>query len=95
MRAGAIVIAYCMWSERWSLRQAVTHTLSRRPNLRMNVAFLSQLQSFEMELFKKHTPSISLEELDKMDVCKCFFAYSDPSAGVKRGQKNCPVWKPK
>eukprot|EP00658_Telonema_sp_P-2_P031190 TRINITY_DN23399_c0_g1_i1.p1 TRINITY_DN23399_c0_g1~~TRINITY_DN23399_c0_g1_i1.p1 ORF type:complete len:510 (+),score=130.12 TRINITY_DN23399_c0_g1_i1:36-1565(+) len=94
-RSGALVVAYVMWSERWSLKQAVKHTLAQRPNLRMNVAFLSQLQAFEMDLYRKHSPSISLEELDKLNVCKCYYAFNDPSAGVKRGERNCKPWTPK
>jgi hypothetical protein len=70
-------------------------TQKARPLLRMNVAFLSQLQSFEQELFKKHSSSISLADLDKMDVCKCYYAINEVPCEVARGQRTYEVWKPK
>ena len=91
-RSGAIVIAYVMWTLKLSLKDAVTMTLTSRPTLKMNVAFLSQLQSFEQELFNNPKPSISLEQLDKLGVCKCYFAINKVPCEVARGQKNYEVW---
>lgn len=93
-RSGAIVVAYVMWSLKKSLKEAIIMTRQARPLLRMNVAFLSQLQAFEQDLFGTHSPSISLEQLDKMDVCKCYFAINEVPCEVARGKKKCPPWKP-
>jgi len=93
-RSGALVVAYVMWHLKLSLKDAVEMTQKSRPALRMNVAFLSQLQSFEMELFGTNENSISLEKLDKMDVCKCYYAINEVPCEVARGQKEYEVWKP-
>ena len=89
------MVAYVMWSQKMSLRDAVRLVHKARPALRINVAFLSQLQAFEQDLLKDRLASVSLEQLDAMDVCKCSWAIKDPSAGVARGKRNCPPWKPK
>merc|ERR1711865_37586 len=93
-RSGAIVVAYVMWTLKKSLKDAVKMVQTARPLLRMNVAFLSQLQAFEQDLFGLHSPSISLEQLDKMDVCKCYFAINEIPCEVARGKKKCPPWTP-
>jgi len=93
-RSGAIVVAYVMWTLKKSLKDAVKMVQAARPLLRMNVAFLSQLQAFEQDLYSLPSPSISLEQLDKMDVCKCYFAISEIPCEVARGKKKCPPWTP-
>ena len=95
-RSGAIVVAYVMWHLKLSLKDAVEMTHTARPLLKINVAFLSQLQTFEQELFDTSPPSISLANLDKMGVCKCYVS-SKPSHPdeVAMGRRNYEVWTPK
>jgi len=79
-RSGALVVAYVMYSKRFNLREAISLVHSRRPELRINVAFLSQLQAFEEELGlgTMHRPSMPLEELDRMGLCKCYTSIKVP-----------------
>jgi len=80
-RSGALVCAYVMHHKRWNLKQTITHVFSRRPELKINVAFLSQLQAFEDELGRSvGGPSISLEEMEKMGIVKCYSSIKDPDA---------------
>jgi len=85
-RSGALAVCYVMHHKRCNLRTAIEITHKRRPHLKMNVAFLSQLQAWEAELGKAgnkidpKSPSISLEECDKMGICKCYSSIKDPGA---------------
>ena len=94
-RSGAIVCAYVMWHLKMSLKDTVQLVQKARPALRMNVAFLSQLQAFEQDLFGIESPSISLEQLDEMDVCKCYYAINEVPCEVARGKRDCSPWTPR
>ena len=47
-------------------------------DLKMNVAFIIQLQNWEKHLTSRSMPSISLEEADGHGWVKCYFIMKDP-----------------
>jgi len=77
-RSGALTVAYVMHATRCSLREAFELVASRKPDLKINVAFIAQLQKWEKHLTNRVSPSLSLEEADKNGWCKCYFVMKDP-----------------
>lgn len=87
-RSGALTAAFVMKHCNWSLKQAFEHIHARKPDLRVNVAFIAQLQKWEKYLFNCDAPSLSLKEADKRGWCKCYFALSERGTTVNMGTNN-------
>eukprot|EP00658_Telonema_sp_P-2_P008241 TRINITY_DN13091_c0_g1_i1.p1 TRINITY_DN13091_c0_g1~~TRINITY_DN13091_c0_g1_i1.p1 ORF type:complete len:234 (+),score=44.73 TRINITY_DN13091_c0_g1_i1:156-857(+) len=78
-RSGALALAFIMKHLGCSLREAFHMVGDRKPDLKINVAFIAQLQKWEAHLTGRSRPSMSLEEADENGWCKCFFVLKDPN----------------
>lgn len=61
-RSATIVIAYLMKYKRMDLKTAFNYCYQLRPVIRPNNGFMSQLISYELQLFNKH--SVLMQEVD-------------------------------
>lgn len=87
-RSGALTIAFVMKHCNISLKAAFELVAARRPELRVNVAFIAQLQKWEKHLKGCIVPSLSLKQADQRDWCKCYFALNEKGSNVNLGQDN-------
>ena len=62
-----------------ALRGLAVEKIWAPQDLRVNVAFIAQLQKWEKHLTGRSRPSLSLEEADAHDWCKCYFVMKDPT----------------
>lgn len=84
-RSGALTVAFVMKHCKMTLKQAFEHVAQRKPDLRVNVAFISQLQKWEKRLTGCDMPTLSLKEADKRGWCKCYFALNEVGTTVNLG----------
>merc|ERR1711879_408647 len=62
-RSASVVIAYCMKSRKWSLKESYQYVKSKRRIISPNTNFVTQLRTYEKLLFGIETPTLSIDDV--------------------------------